>query len=62
VKKPTFEQIEDAFRSGEDLGFCRYCGAEAFCVEPDARGLTCEICGEDAVYGYEELLVMKEFT
>jgi len=31
-------------------------------VEPDARGLTCEICGEDAVYGYEELLAMKEFT
>jgi len=62
VKKPTFEQIDAALLRDEHLGFCRYCGAEVFCVEPDARGLTCEICGEDAVYGYEELLAMKEFT
>ena len=38
-------------------GFCRACGAEADCCEPDARNYTCEICGEAEVFGAEELLL-----
>lgn len=39
-------------------GFCLACKAEAYGVEPDARRYECESCGEKAVYGIEELLIM----
>jgi predicted RNA-binding Zn-ribbon protein involved in translation (DUF1610 family) len=42
----------------ENPGFCLACGAEAMGVEPDARRYECEACGEAAVYGAEELLIM----
>jgi hypothetical protein len=40
------------------MGFCIACGCEALGVEPDARGYHCEACGEDKVYGAEEILIM----
>lgn len=40
------------------MGFCIKCGSEAFGVEPDAREYECESCGENGVYGAEELLFM----
>ena len=39
-------------------GFCLACGSEAYGVEPDAQGYTCECCGLPKVYGMEELLMM----
>lgn len=45
-----------AVESGESIGFCTSCGAERDGVEPDARGYTCESCGEPDVCGAEELL------
>jgi len=42
-------------------GFCTACGAEAHGVEPDAHDYECEICGEWAVYGAEELIVTGEY-
>jgi hypothetical protein len=39
-------------------GFCLACGEEAEGVQPDARRHKCEACGEKAVYGAEELLLM----
>ena len=39
-------------------GFCLACGEEAEGVQPDARRYKCEACGEKAVYGAEELLLM----
>jgi predicted RNA-binding Zn-ribbon protein involved in translation (DUF1610 family) len=42
----------------ENPGFCIACGAEADECEPDAREYECESCGENAVYGAEELLMM----
>ena len=39
-------------------GFCLACGEEAEGVRPDARRYKCEACGEKAVYGAEELLLM----
>jgi hypothetical protein len=37
-------------------GICLACGERADGVEPDARRLECECCGESKVYGAEELL------
>jgi hypothetical protein len=62
MHKPTFKAIQTALTSDECLGFCQSCGAEVSGVEPDARGLKCEICGAQEVYGYEELLVRGEYT
>ena len=39
-------------------GLCLECGAERECTEPDARKCDCPVCGEMAVYGAEELLIM----
>lgn len=41
-------------------GLCRACGAVRGCCEPDARNYPCEVCGENEVYGVEELLMMGE--
>ena len=50
------EQIEEAMES--NMGFCTECGAERDCCEPDAREYPCEECGENKVFGAEELVVM----
>ena len=42
----------------EDPGFCLACGNEAYGVEPDARKVPCESCGEPMVYGLQELMIM----
>jgi predicted RNA-binding Zn-ribbon protein involved in translation (DUF1610 family) len=42
----------------DDAGLCIACGVEASNVEPDARQYVCETCGENKVYGLEELVVM----
>lgn len=58
----TTERILDAAEgrsmSLENPGFCVACGADAEGVEPDARKYPCEHCGENAVYGAEELMLM----
>jgi hypothetical protein len=56
--KLTMNQILRAVEADDSLGFCLECGEEASGVEPDARGNTCESCGEPKVYGAEELLIM----
>ena len=56
--KITLEQVMEAVEQDDCLGFCTACGAEAYNVEPDARGYECESCGEPKVYGAEELLMM----
>ena len=60
MNKPrvTIEQVMEAIESGDCIGFCLGCGAEARPVEPDARRQTCESCGMARVYGAEELLIM----
>jgi len=51
---------DDTFASNseDNMGFCTACAAEAYNVEPDAREYKCESCGENKVYGLEELLIM----
>lgn len=56
----TFEMTEAEFlaEANDFGGRCLACGAEACGVEPDARKYECESCGENKVYGLEELLMM----
>jgi hypothetical protein len=42
----------------ENNGLCLGCGEANGPVEPDARKVQCECCGEHLVYGFEELLLM----
>ena len=53
----VMDAVERHMHSLDDPGFCIACGADANGVEPDARKYKCEICGEKAVYGAEELLI-----
>ena len=52
---PTPEEIQAA--SEDYVGFCRLCGAERDCCEPDACGYECEECGKPTVYGAEEFVL-----
>lgn len=60
-KDTTLERVmaavERSHASLDNPGFCIRCGAEAEGVEPDARRYECEACGENGVYGAEELLL-----
>jgi hypothetical protein len=56
--KITIDQVMRAVEADDYQGFCIACGAEAQNVEPDARRLKCESCGEPRVYGAEELLLV----
>ena len=41
------------------IGYCTACGTPAsYSVEPDAREYTCQSCGQNKVYGTEELIFM----
>ena len=55
--KIDIEQVMNAVKSDEYMGFCVACGYEQYGVEPDARKYKCEDCGERKVYGAEELLM-----
>ena len=51
--------MEAAKRQMFDLdnpGFCLACGAEREGCEPDARNYECWECGEEMVFGAEEVL------
>ena len=52
----TIDQIMQACDADDCRGFCVACGAEAYGVEPDARGYVCDECGKRTVYGADELL------
>jgi hypothetical protein len=42
----------------ENGGCCLGCGEDAYGVEPDARNYECEECGDNRVFGCDELLMM----
>jgi hypothetical protein len=58
VQEMSSEEFVEVTESNE--GFCMTCGETASGVEPDAREYVCECCGQPAVYGYEELMLMGE--
>lgn len=55
---PYHELVVDTLLEGggEDSGLCIRCGAERYGVEPDASEYPCDECGEDAVFGLEQLV------
>ena len=58
---PTWKNLESMLQRDDNEGFCLACGSEASCVEPDAERYECEGCGENAVYGAEQLLILGAF-
>ena len=57
-KSVTLDSVVEMVKEDDNGGFCTACGAEAFCVEPDARNYECEACGAREVFGAQELLMM----
>lgn len=49
--------VERSHSSLDNPGFCLACGAETDGVEPDARNYECDVCGENKVFGAEEILI-----
>lgn len=56
--KLSVDQIIDAVQRDDNIGICCTCGLEQGGCEPDARNYTCESCGDNAVFGAQELLFM----
>lgn len=59
--KRVIEAVERHNASLDNPGFCIACGADADGCEPDAQEYECEVCGEKAVYGAEELLIIAAY-
>lgn len=51
------EQVLDAVQRDDYTGICINCWEEQSGCEPDALEYTCESCGENTVYGAEQLLL-----
>jgi hypothetical protein len=54
----VLEAVQREATSLDNPGFCTACGEEADDCEPDARKCRCASCGQHAVYGAQELLIM----
>jgi hypothetical protein len=54
------EAVEGQMFGLDNPGFCIKCGSDQEGCEPDARKYPCEACGERAVYGAQELLLMTQ--
>jgi len=57
----TVDRIIRAAKRDEYAGFCIECGHKQYECEGDAREYECEVCGENKVYGAEELVLMTVF-
>ena len=55
----TVDRVIEDMERDDNAGICLSCGAEAGGIEPDGRGITCEVCGESYVYGAEELIIQE---
>lgn len=51
------DAVERRMTTLDNPGFCIACGEEQDGCEPDAREYECESCGENKVYGADELLM-----
>jgi len=64
TKFPTFSAVESAVRRDQvsptfiGPGWCLNCGKRVTGVEPDAHEYTCPKCGQNEVYGAEEIAIM----
>ena len=57
TKERIVEAVERQATTLDDPGFCLSCGHEQGGCEPDARNYECEACGENSVFGAQELLI-----
>jgi len=48
--------------SNDFCGICLACQEVMYTIDPDGRKCKCDNCGEKAVYGIEELLLMGEIN
>ena len=58
TRNAVMDAVDRQRNSLDNPGFCTECGHEADACEPDAQAIECEACGENSVYGAEELLFM----
>jgi len=58
AKVVSIKRIIAAVERDNNEGICISCGDSVHGVEPDARNYNCENCGENKVFGAEELLIM----
>lgn len=56
TEKRIISAVKRRNRTLDNPGFCKACGHEQKGCEPDARNYTCDSCGENQVFGAEELL------
>lgn len=57
-RKISMDQVMEAVQADDGTGFCLACGEQASGCEPDAHNYTCDSCGQNQVFGAEELLMM----
>lgn len=55
---PSQSELLAAVESADDMGFCIFCGEEAYMIEPDSHALECEECNKLGLYGAEQLLLL----
>jgi hypothetical protein len=54
----VIDAVERQQHDTDNPGFCLRCGAEQEGCEPEAEQYRCESCGQRAVYGAEQVLLM----
>lgn len=59
---PDTDEVLEAVRNDELVGWCIKCGADHYLVEPDARKYKCDECGAMEVYGASEILLCGMHT
>ncbi len=55
--KINIEEVMAAVEEDNNIGFCTACGERQEGVEPDAERYECEACGENRVYGAEQIIL-----
>lgn len=60
IVRAAIALVEDGLGYTE-TGLCLACGAERDCVEPDAENYPCEACGEEQVFGAEQIVLLGAF-
>jgi hypothetical protein len=54
----VMEAVKESWSSCSNPGFCMACGAERGGCEPDAENYECWECGENMVFGAEQVLLI----
>ena len=55
--KLDIETVISACEDDANMGFCIACGEEHYSIEPDARNYKCDACGENKVFGAEQIIL-----